>query len=91
MGRGETTGNVLERHEEGGWSKVPGSVTLGPNGIEVSSDGRWIYVAGWPTKALVRLSRGSATLKRDSVKTGHLADNLTWTSDGWICRPARHC
>jgi hypothetical protein len=83
MGKGENTGNVLEWHTTEGWTNVPGSEMSGPNGIEVSGDGRWIYVGGWPTKTLVRFSRGSA-FRREVVSTGHLTDNLTWASDGSI-------
>lgn len=83
MVKGEPTGHVLEWRDNGGWKDIVGSEMSGPNGIEVSKDGRWIYVAGWPTKSLVRFSRGSET-KRDVIATGHLTDNLTWDSEGWI-------
>jgi hypothetical protein len=32
---------------ENGWAKVPGSEAAGANGIEVSRDGKWLYVAQW--------------------------------------------
>ena len=38
----------------------------GPNGLEMSPDGKWLYVAPFGSQALVRLSRGQATVKRDS-------------------------
>jgi SMP-30/Gluconolactonase/LRE-like region len=84
MGRGDITGNVLEWQEGKGWTDLSGSEMSGPNGIEVSHDGRHVYVGGWATKTLVRLSRGESKLRRDSVPTGHLTDNLTFGRDGWL-------
>ena len=37
-------GALWEWQSESGWTKVPGSEMPGPNGIEVSADGRWFYI-----------------------------------------------
>ena len=64
---GEITGELWEWHPGTGWKKIPGSETSGPNGVLLSSDGKWLYVAAFGTQSLVRLSRGEASVTRDSV------------------------
>ena len=84
MAAGENTGAVYEWHPHKGFTLVPGSQMSGDNGIEVSRDGKWIYVAAWGNKAVVRLSRGSGPVRRDTLPVGFLADNLRWASDGQL-------
>ena len=52
------TGDVWEWSTGAGWSRVPGSEGIGPNGLEISRDGRWFYVGGYGSQSLIRLSRG---------------------------------
>ena len=75
-------GALWEWHSGTGWSKVPGSEMPGPNGIEVSADGRWFYIGGWATQSFIRLSRGQTPVQMDSVNVGHHIDNLRWAPDG---------
>lgn len=75
-------GEVWEWQLATGWNEVPGSETLGPNGIEVSADGRWFYIGGWGTRSLIRLSRGQTPVQKDSVEVGHHIDNVRWAPDG---------
>lgn len=85
MNAGENTGAVYEWHAHKGFALVPGSRMSGDNGIEVSPDGKWIYVAAWGNKAVVRLSRGGAAPgARDILPVGFLADNLRWAPDGML-------
>jgi len=85
MNAGENTGAVYEWHPHKGYALVPGSRMSGNNGIEVSPDGKWIYVAAWGNKAVVRLARdGGATSKRDTLPAGFLVDNLRWAPDGQL-------
>ena len=39
-------GELWEWHRAAGWAKVPGSATTSPNGIVVSTDGRWFLHRG---------------------------------------------
>jgi hypothetical protein len=80
---GDPTGSTLEWHDKDGWRALPGSEMCGPNGIALSPDGRWIFVAGWPTKTLVRFSRDGSGRSR-SISAGHLTDNLTWDEHGYL-------
>ncbi|MGH7046021.1 MAG: hypothetical protein ACREE2_06475 [Stellaceae bacterium] len=83
MNAGETTGAVYEWHPQAGFKFVPGTRMSGDNGIEVSRDGKWIYVAAWGNKAVARVARGSNTPhRRDLIPVGFLADNLRWAPDG---------
>ena len=75
-------GELWEWQPGAGWSRVPGSEMAGPNGIEASSDGRWLYIGGWGTQSLVRLSRGRTPIETDSVGVGFHIDNVHWAPDG---------
>lgn len=82
MNAGETTGAVYEWHAQGGFKLVPNSQMSGDNGIEVSRDGNWIYVAAWGNKEVVRLSREGGSAQRATLPAGFLVDNLRWAPDG---------
>ena len=75
-------GYVYEWSGGSDWSQVPGSETEGPNGIEISDGGEWLYIAGWGSQSLIRLSRGQSEIARSSVKVSHHIDNLRWSTDG---------
>jgi hypothetical protein len=79
---GEKNGELWEWHAAGGWKKVPGSEAAGANGIEISNDGRWYYVAAWGSQSFFRLSRGSASPARDEIRLGFRVDNIRWSKDG---------
>ena len=82
MMAGENNGQVWEWHTTTGWKIVPGSEAAGPNGLEISKDGKWLYIGGWGSQSLIRLSRGQTPVKRDSVAVGFRVDNLRWAPDG---------
>lgn len=84
MAAGKITGAVYEWHPHKGFAFVSDSRMSGNNGIEVSPDGKWIYVAAWGNKAVVRLSRGSMPVKREALPAGFLVDNLRWAPDGQL-------
>jgi hypothetical protein len=82
MLEGEKNGELWEWHAAGGWKKVPGSEASGANGIEISADGKWYYVAAWGSQSFFRLSRGAATPVRDEIRLGFRVDNIRWGRDG---------
>jgi DNA-binding beta-propeller fold protein YncE len=84
MMAGENNGELWEWHTGKGWVKVPGSEAAGANGVEVSKDGKWLYVAAWGSQSLFRMSRGQTPVKRDSVQLGFRVDNIRFNSDGAI-------
>lgn len=75
-------GAVYEWNPGGEWVLVPGSETAGPNGIEVSPDGAWLYIGGWGTRTLIKLSRGQQQVSAESVEVSHHIDNVRWAQDG---------
>ena len=79
---GEKNGELWEWHATGGWKKIPGSEAAGANGIELSNDGKWYYVAAWGSQSFFRLSRGTATPARDEIRLGFRVDNIRWGKDG---------
>ena len=79
---GEVTGELWEWHTGAGWKTVPGSETSGPNGLEISKDGKWFYIGGWGSQSFIRLSRGQTPVKKDAVPVGFHLDNLRWAPDG---------
>ena len=82
MREGEQNGELWEWHTASGWQKVPGSEAAGANGLELSADGRTLYVAAWGTQSFFRLSRGSTPPTRDEVPLGFRVDNIHWARDG---------
>ena len=77
-----TEGELWEWKPAAGWTKVSGSETAGPNGLGVSTDGRWFYIGGWGSQSLIRLSRGQMPVQKDAVDVGFHVDNVHWAPDG---------
>ena len=84
LNAGEKNGELWEWHAASGWQKVPGSETSGPNGIEISPDGRTLYVAAWGSQSFFRLGRGVKDPKPEEIKLGFRVDNIRWARDGSI-------
>jgi hypothetical protein len=82
MSEGETNGELWEWHPGGKWQKVPGSQAAGANGVELSRDGKTLYMAAWGSQSFVRLSRGEKKVQRDEVPLGFRIDNIHWAEDG---------
>jgi glucose/arabinose dehydrogenase len=84
MQGGKTNGELWEWHTTSGWQKVPGSEAAGANGLELSDDGRLLYVAAWGSQSFFRLSRGQNPPARQEIPLGFRVDNVRWASDGSI-------
>jgi sugar lactone lactonase YvrE len=78
----DNTGEVWEWNAKEGWKIIPGSESQGPNGIEVSRDGKVLYVNLWPAKKVMRLSRGQTKVVKDFVDVTFNPDNIRWQADG---------
>lgn len=76
------SGEVWEWQPLVGWMEVPGSETSGPNGLVASQDGQWLYIGGWGTRSLIRLSRGETPARKTVVEVGFHVDNVRWAPDG---------
>jgi hypothetical protein len=82
MMAGRKNGELWEWHTNGGWRKVPGSEAAGANGVEVSADGKTIYMAAWGSQSFIRLSRGAKRVERDEIPLGFRVDNIHFARDG---------
>lgn len=85
MREGAINGELWEWHPGKPWSKLPGSESSGPNGIEISRDGKWLYVCAWGNQTFFRLSRTGYPVER--LTTAHLGfrpDNVRWAPDGML-------
>jgi hypothetical protein len=79
---GLASGHVIEWSPKAGFSIVPGSETVFPNGVEVSADGNALYIN----------STLGGSVRGIDLETGRLLgeveiespDNLAWTADGHL-------
>jgi len=74
MMTGEKNGELWEWHTASGWQKVPGSEAAGANGLEMSNDGKTLYVAAWGSQSFFRVSRGKTPPTRDEIPLGFRAE-----------------
>ena len=57
---------------------LAGSELAGPNGIVVSDDNRYLYVAALGTRELVRFDLSQEPVASDSVALDIILDNIRW-------------
>jgi hypothetical protein len=78
-GLGMDTGDVLGWTSASGWRRLPNSAGAMPNGIVVSEDGAFAYVAEVGSRGLYRVHLdGSGERETVASFDGH-PDNLSWT------------
>jgi sugar lactone lactonase YvrE len=63
---------------------LPGSEAAGANGVELSDDGRTLYIAAWGSQSFIRLSRGATPPQREETPLGFRVDNIHWARDGTL-------
>jgi hypothetical protein len=81
---GELTGWLLQWHARTGWSKIAGSDTSGPNGVEISPDAKWLYVSEWGRSTFYRTRLKGDASKRESIHLDFRPDNVHWAPDGML-------
>jgi hypothetical protein len=81
MIEGARNGELWEWHAATGWQKLAGSEASGANGLEISRDGQWLYVAAWGSQSFFRLSR-TLPARREEIPLGFRVDNIRWAADG---------
>ena len=84
------TGDVWEWQSAWGWARGPGCEDTAPNGLEISADGQWLFVAGWAEEKLTRLSRGQTPVQKEVIDLGFRPDNLRMSLDGTVIFAAGH-
>lgn len=76
--------NIWEWHSGAGWSIVPGSEGIFPNGIEISADGQWFYVGAYGDMAVVILSRGRTPVEKTPIPVEFHIDNVRQGPNGTL-------
>jgi sugar lactone lactonase YvrE len=79
---GARTGHVLEWRPGRGFEQVPGTEVAFANGIELSPDGRTIFLNSSAGGAVLKIDRASGTLEGRAEVPG--PDNSTWAADGTL-------
>jgi hypothetical protein len=82
--RREITGHVFEWHPGGAVSVIPGTELSGPNGIAISEDDRYMFVAAFGSREVVRFDRATTPPEKESVQVAVAPDNIRWTADGTL-------
>lgn len=81
---GVINGQVWEWHGGRGWAKIPGTEASGANGVELSQNGKWLYIDEWGRGNFIRVSLGRTPVERKSVAVGFRIDNVHWAPDGTL-------
>ena len=79
---GEINGGVKEWHPGGEVVVLEGSQLSGPNGIVVSDDERYMYVAAFGTREVVRFDRSQSPLTKETITLDIVLDNIRWGEPG---------
>ncbi len=79
---GEPTGGVVAWHPGSEPALIPGSEVAAPNGIVVSNDGRYIWIAAFGTRELVRLDTSSDPVAQTAISLDIVLDNVRWGAPG---------
>ena len=77
-------GAVWEWHAATGWRAVPGTDAPRINGLEVSKDGKVLYVSAWGAQTMLRVERGGRDPKPGVLAMPFRIDNLRMMPDGSI-------
>jgi len=84
------TGRVFEWHPGGPLRPRGGTELSLPNGIEVSQDGRYVFVAATGTQELVRFDLHATPTAKRTASLGIFADNIHWDSNGKLVIAGRN-
>jgi hypothetical protein len=76
------TGQLVEWHPGGKPQPLAGTELSLPNGIDVSKDERYVYVAAIGSQELVRFDRRATPLAKRTMSVPIRPDNIHWASNG---------
>jgi len=85
---GRDTGTVLEWSPDGSWAVVPGTDAPFPNGIELSPDGKTIYLNAYLADEVRMIDRETGELRATAPVAS--PDNARWSADGSRLLVASH-
>jgi hypothetical protein len=75
------TGGVYRWRPGAGLSEMAGGKAVGDNGLEVTADGKWLFVCLWPERRMLRLSLDGAKPPM-SIPMPFMPDNIRRMADG---------
>lgn len=84
MAEGAETGKVVEWSQGKGWRDVPGSQMNSTNGLCLSPDESYLYVAGWNSRCIRRVKLDVAVPEVQTVPMPIMVDNITLSGDGHL-------
>jgi hypothetical protein len=79
---GQPNGEVYEWRPGGEVQAIAGTELSGANGIELSPDGRWMFVAAFGGRAVARYDMSVSPPAKTEVAVPINPDNLRWTPEG---------
>jgi predicted SnoaL-like aldol condensation-catalyzing enzyme len=82
--RGEVNGAAYEWHPDGAVVALPGTELSGANGVELSADGRYLFVAAFGGRRVVRFDRAPNPTPPVSLALDITPDNLRWSERGTL-------
>jgi len=82
--QGKLTGGVHEWHPGGSVKAIEGTELSGANGIDVSQDDKWVYVAAFGSREIARFDRTKSPVAMEKVPISITPDNIHWGDDGLL-------
>jgi hypothetical protein len=79
--QGKNTGAVYVWKPGGAFEKLPGTELPGANGVEVSRDRKYLFVAVTGTSSVMRYELADTAKAPMAIKTDFRTDNLRWGPD----------
>lgn len=76
------TGHLVEWHPGGQPQPLPDTEMSLPNGIDISKDERYIYVAAFGSQQLVRFDRRATPIAKRTMSLPIRPDNVHWATNG---------
>jgi hypothetical protein len=76
------TGRLFEWHPGGQLQPLPGTELSLPNGIDVSKDERYVFVAAIGSQEVVRFDRRTTPIAKRVVSVPIRPDNVHWATNG---------
>ena len=75
------TGELVEWHPGGEPQALPGTELSLPNGIDISKDERYVFVAAIGSQEIVRFDRRATPMAKQTMSVPIRPDNIHWSSD----------
>jgi hypothetical protein len=80
--KGNITGSVYEWHPGKEVKEIQGTGLSGANGIAISPDDKWVYVAATGTREIIRFNRTETPVTLKKMQVSIKPDNIHWGEDG---------